>query len=46
MGNVVSTEKKIKRLEKQLKKYKDNPNIAKRLSGKILGLKPKKKTKK
>jgi hypothetical protein len=43
MAAVLSTEKKIKRLNEQIKKYKDNPKIFKKLSDKLRTISPKKK---
>ena len=43
MAALPSTEKKIKRLEEQIKKYKDNPKIFKKLSAKLKTITPKKK---
>jgi len=45
MGNIVSIEKKVKRLEAQIKKYKDNPKFMKRLAPKLLTIKPREKKK-
>lgn len=43
MAAVPSVEKKLKRLAEQVKKYKDNPKISKRLAGRVAALTPKKK---
>ena len=43
MAAVPSVEKKLKRLAEQTKKYKNNPKISKRLSGRIAAITPKKK---
>ena len=43
MAAKLSLEKKIQRLEEQLKKYKDNPKIFKKLSNKMQTITPKKK---
>ena len=46
MAALPSTEKKLKRLAEQVKKYKDNLKISKRLAGRVAALTPKTKKKK
>ncbi|MFA5366669.1 MAG: hypothetical protein WC333_02195 [Dehalococcoidia bacterium] len=46
MGKEKSKERKVKRLEQQVAKFKDNPENVRRLQGKIASLKPKEKKKK
>jgi hypothetical protein len=46
MGAPISKDTKIKRLEKQLKKFKDNPEKVKRLTGRLGAVTPKDKKKK
>ena len=46
MAALPSVEKKLKRLAEQVKKYKDNPKISKRLAGRVAALTPKTKKKK
>jgi len=46
MGKEKSKERKVKRLEQQVAKFKNNPETTRRLQGRIASLTPKKDKKK